>query len=308
MMTAALLTVRQWPWDKRLTLMFPALTLLIAITSGSLTEIQPTDNKAALSGGAIFIALIFLCRANMAHFSEKTRWFLYQFWPVPAILLGYLSMRIFRLELAIEQFAIPQQDTLMIAIDQWLFGTTIPQLLQYHISPTLTLLMESAYLHFYYLLPIGSLLYFHFRDDRLTFLRLRHGIVTTLAGGFCFYFLLPVEGPISFIANQFVVPLTANHEIVYDAVNSFRFAYDCFPSLHTAIPWVTLLIAWPKVNIPLRLIMLAMTLAITASTMYLRYHYGADVIAGLIWAGAVGWVIHQRRDIVTFTTNQAMVS
>ena len=45
-----------------------------------------------------------------------------------------------------------------------------------------------------------------------------------------------------------------------------------------------------------------------ASTMYLRYHYGAGVIAGLIWAGAVGWFIRQRRDIVTFTTNQAMVS
>ena len=301
-------TLKHWPWDKRLTLIFPCMSLLIAITSGSLAEIQPAENKAALTGAIIFIGLIFLCRANMPRRSEKTRWFLYEFWPVPAILLGYLSMRIFRLELAIEQFAIPQQDSLMIQLDQWLFGSTIPQLLQHHISATLTLLMESAYLHFYYLLPIGSLIYLHLTDDRTTFLRLRQGIIFTLSGGFCFYFLLPVEGPISFIADQFVVPLTAHHEIVYDAVNSFRFAYDCFPSLHTAIPWVTLLLTWRRVNYPLRFIMLAMTLAITASTMYLRYHYGSDVIAGLIWAGAVSWALRKRPDIMTFTTDKAIVS
>ena len=200
-------------------------------------------------------------------------------------------MRIFRLELAIEHFGIPQQDDLMITIDNLLFGQTLPLYIQHWITPTFTLLMESAYLHFYYLLPIGSLVYFYWKEQYALFLQLRQGIVFTLTGGFVLYFVLPVVGPISYMANEFSVPLVAGHEIVYDAVNSFRFAYDCFPSLHTAIPWVTLFLTWSVHNRLIQGVMLFMTLAITFSTMYLRYHYGTDVIAGLVWALLVATLI-----------------
>ncbi len=289
--------VKQWPFDKQLTLLFPTLILLIAITTGSWQYIDIYENKVALLCMGLFLALILLAQPLLKsnHLSTRQSWFLHQFWPVPAILLGYLLMRILRLELAIEVLAIPQQDNLMIALDTFAFGQTLPLYIQHWISPTLTLLMESAYLHFYYLLPIGSLMACYWYQQDENFLRMRQAIIYTLVGGFCCYFLMPVKGPLDFIATQFSIPLHSEHEMVYAAVNSFRFAYDCFPSLHTAIPWVTMLVSWSWYSLPVRLIMLGMTLSITLSTLYLRYHYGFDVLAGLLWACAVVYYINTHK-------------
>lgn len=286
---------QQWPFDKQLVLIFPLLIIFIALLSGSLWTFQVTNNRAALFCIGLFAALVvgfnFLLRK--CNLIPRAEWFIREFWPVLAILISYLLMRVLRLELAIEYFSIPQRDSLMIEIDNQLFGQTLPLYIQHWISPTFTLLMETAYLHFYYLLPIGSLLYFFWQQQAERFMQMRKAIIYTQVGGYCCYFLMPVKGPIDFISEQFVVPLNAGHEVVYAAVNSFRFAYDCFPSLHTALPWAALFISWTWHSFLMRTIMLGMTLSITLSTMYLRYHYGADVIAGFCWAFCVAWVIKQ---------------
>ncbi len=289
-------TLRNWPIDKQLTLFFPTCVLAIALLSGSIQSIEPMQNKAALFAALLFILLILGLRPLLQRhqFSSNTEWFLREFWPVPAILLGYLTMRVFRLELAVDFFQIPLRDDWMIELDTILFGQPVPLYLQYWITPALTLWMEFAYLHFYYLLPIGSLLYFYWQGQRQTFLHLRKALIYALTGGFCLYFILPVVGPVTYMHDQFVVPLPENHEILYDAVNSFRYLYDCFPSLHTAIPWLTLLMTWLRHSWPIKSILLFMTLSITFSTLYLRYHYGMDVIAGFLWALLiVHWVKHQ---------------
>lgn len=291
-------SIKNWPFDKQLTLIFPLSIFLIALISGSVFLMEPGENKVALAAGGIYIFLTLALQPflRMKKFTEKTEWFLREFWPVLAILLGYLTMRIFRLELAIEQFGIPQQDLLMISIDEALFGQTLPLYIQHWITPELSFYMESSYLHFYYLLPIGSLIYFSWSEQKQQFLQLRKGIIYTLAGGFSLYFVLPVVGPISFMPDAFSVPLIANHEVVYDAVNSFRFTYDCFPSLHTAIPWLTVFLIWSSSANSIRAIILLMAFSITLSTMYLRYHYGADVIAGFIWALLVAALVMKAQD------------
>lgn len=289
--------VKQWPFDKQLTLLFPSLIILIAAITNSWQQVDIHENKVALFSMLLFLVLILCARVLLKsnRLSPRQSWFFYQFWPVPAILLGYLLMRVLRLELAIDVFGIPRQDNLMIELDTLVFGQPLPLYIQHWISPVLTLLMETAYLHFYYLLPIGSLMACYWLKQDEYFLRMRQAIIYTLVGGFCCYFLMPVKGPIDFIATQFSIPLQAGHEIVYAAVNSFRFAYDCFPSLHTAIPWVTLLVSWSWHSWPVRLIMLGMTLCITLSTLYLRYHYGFDVLAGLLWAFIVARYINTHK-------------
>ena len=296
--------IKDWPFDKQLTILFPVLIFVIAAISGCWQYIEVIENKVALFCITLFLALI-LCAQPLLHsnrLSPRQVWFLYQFWPVPAILLGYLFMRILRLELAIETFDITQRDLLMIQLDTLAFGQTLPLYIQHWTSPPLTLLMETAYLHFYYLLPIGSLLYFYWQQQDEYFLAMRQAIIYTLVGGFCCYFLMPVKGPLDFINDEFTVPLHSGHEMVYAAVNSFRFAYDCFPSLHTAIPWVTLLVTWSWHSWPVRLIILALTLTITLSTLYLRYHYGFDVLAGLLWACIVAALIKARSSYMTYKT------
>lgn len=294
-------SMKRWQFDKQLALLFPALVILVALYSGSLWQFQVTDNRAALFCIGLFIVLVITFHRLLKKrvFCLRTEWFIREFWPVLAIIVSYLLMRILRLELAIEFFVIPQRDQLMIQFDNLVFGQTPSLYIQYWITPTLTLLMETAYLHFYYLLPIGSLLYFFWQQQAERFIQMRKAIIYTQIGGFCCYFIMPVKGPSDFMSGQFMIPLNSAHEIVYDAVNSFRFAYDCFPSLHTALPWVTLFLTWSWHKPTIRIIILAMTLSITLSTMYLRYHYAADVLAGFFWAFFVAWIIKRNNRSIT---------
>ena len=279
-------TFIRWPADKQLTLIFPLAVTLTALLAGDVRQWQPTENKAALS--ALVLLLLLVVSSQLAFrrhwLAPRSEWLLREFWPVPAMLIGYLTMRVLRLELVMQTLAIPLRDNAMLAFDQALFGNALPVLLQPVIGPRMSLWMESSYLHFYYALPIGLLLLLFWRQQDEYFLRLRKAVLYTLTCGFVLYFFVPVRGPGDAMAHLFSVSLGSQNAVVYDAVNSFRYAYDCFPSLHTAIPWVTLLTAWPWLGWPLRLLALLMTLSITLSTLYLRYHYGADVVAGILLA------------------------
>jgi membrane-associated phospholipid phosphatase len=65
--------------------------------------------------------------------------------------------------------------------------------------------------------------------------------------------------------------------------SNFRYLYDCFPSLHTANPW---LIVWlSRGRVPGWLMAAAVIAAcgITLSAVALEVHYGIDVLAGLAW-------------------------
>ena len=65
--------------------------------------------------------------------------------------------------------------------------------------------------------------------------------------------------------------------------------YDCFPSGHTEM---TILAWWSSRTISSNLAyaMIVYTLGIIFATVYLRYHYTVDVLAGAVVAGAVIWV------------------
>ncbi len=285
----ALSSIRQWPLDKQLTLLFPAIVTLVTLLSGVIHHWQPAQNKAALTGAAVFLLMLLAARPALQQkrLAARWEWLLREFWPIPAMLLGYLTMRVFRLELLLDNLQLPLRDHWMLAFDTQLFGQALPLWLEPLVSPLMTLWMESSYLHFYYALPIGSLLWLFWREQYADFVHLRQAVIYTLCSGFVLYFFIPVKGPGDAMPELFSVSLGARDTVMYDAVNSFRYAYDCFPSLHTAIPWVTLLTCWRFYSPAFRPLALFMTLSITLSTLYLRYHYGADVLAGVLLAAVI---------------------
>lgn len=75
---------------------------------------------------------------------------------------------------------------------------------------------------------------------------------------------------------------------------------DCFPSGHTALSWITALVALRVAPRYGRLALVAAML-ITLATLWLRYHYATDVLAaiplilvGLAWGG---WIPRPRRPL-----------
>ena len=103
------------------------------------------------------------------------------------------------------------------------------------------------------------------------------------------YLLVPARGPRFLLQHLQHVPLQGRWlfhgmQNTLDRLESAH--YDCFPSGHTEL---TILAWWSSRRIGNRLfwVYFAYTLSIIFATVYLRYHYTVDVLAGAIVAAAV---------------------
>ena len=69
--------------------------------------------------------------------------------------------------------------------------------------------------------------------------------------------------------------------------------HDIFPSGHTII---ALLVVWQAARHKLRgwLLLIPLVCGLVLGTVYLRYHYGVDVLAGFIIAAAVAAAVTSR--------------
>ena len=166
-----------------------------------------------------------------------------------------------------------------LRVDRALFGVDPTVALQRLLTPWFTELLQLAYSTFYFL-PIVVLLAIARRGDGYAFER---GL-TTIAFGFLLsylgYLLFPTLPPYRFLdhgaplAHLWLGPML--HRLV-DLAEVNRF--DCFPSGHTMMSLVTLVIAWRDAR-RWFWILLPIVVLLVFSTMALRYHYAIDVIAG----------------------------
>ena len=173
-------------------------------------------------------------------------------------------------------------------IDEILFFTEPSLALQRITRPWLTELMSAAYgLYFLYPTLVLTMLYRRgaFVDFREVGLALSLAFYLGLVG----FMFVPAVGPRYAMAQEFTVPLDG-YFLTAPAAEGWRaletIQRDCFPSLHTALTTITLIYLWRHRSLPHgRLLLSLCTPAIGllwASTLYLRYHYGVDVLAGWI--------------------------
>ena len=111
-----------------------------------------------------------------------------------------------------------------------------------------------------------------FREVLLAFL-------ATAFIGYTLYILVPVAGP------RFELTHLYEHTFVDKWTlqmwqDQNRFDYDCFPSLHTAIPLVVTVIAFRHMRW-LGWVLLPFVLSTVFSTLYLQMHYLIDLVAGV---------------------------
>jgi membrane-associated phospholipid phosphatase len=154
--------------------------------------------------------------------------------------------------------------------------------------PAITLLMQLAYLT-YYLMPIvlGIVLWRagRFGDFEFFLFVVLLGFYTSYLG----YIAVPAIGPRFFLSPGAARPLVGPG---VTAIRSFLdrmegTTRDCFPSGHTELTLLVLLSAY-RFHKKTFLVLLPAGSALILSTVYLRYHYVIDVIAGAASAVAVG--------------------
>lgn len=171
------------------------------------------------------------------------------------------------------------QDQALQHIDNVLIGFNLSVYLQQFASPPITELLSAAYMSYTIYFVVSGFLYLF--DEIRVAIRFYIGLFTVFALGFLGYVLLPAHGPYLALANDFTVVLSGgflthlNQEIVH--WGSIRI--DVFPSLHCAVP--VFILSFDFFHKRRRFwFCLLPSLLLISSTLYLRYHYLTDLLAG----------------------------
>lgn len=182
-------------------------------------------------------------------------------------------------------------DQQLYQLDLTLFGVEPAMWMDQFVSPASVEWFAFFYLSYYVLLLayVIPILFFSDHNPRLAEFGLGMTLVGTL-GQAC-YLIVPGFGPYHAMGHLFSNPLPSGFwwNQLTNLVHAGGAQKDIFPSLHTALPSFLLLFSlrhrqiapyrsvWPVVAF--------FTLNIVISTMFLRWHYLIDVIAGLALAG-----------------------
>jgi membrane-associated phospholipid phosphatase len=210
--------------------------------------------------------------------------------PFVLILMMYYSLYGDATHLLVRQ----DRDAWLIAADQRLLGFEPTLAIQRWITPGLTAWMKFSYgMHLLYIPLVAGFIYVRrARDD---FRRMMCGLVLICLFGFLGYLLIPAVGPMYTLASLYRIPLAQtnafiNHQAAF--MDFARIQRDAFPSMHVGISFLIWLYAW-KYSKRLGWILSPFVLSLWVSTVYLRYHYFVDCLAGFVLAPACYWIANR---------------
>lgn len=245
----------------------------------------------------IILAVVFLARGAE---EKKTRLLigLHRWYCYPIIIL--IFKEIYRMVHPIHP---TDYDQLLIALDRWMFGVHPTQWIGQFAHPLLTEILQIAYFSYYILFIIlGVELYrrYAIQDfDKAAFV-IVYGFYLSYLG----YFALPGVGP-RFTLHEFSsldseLPglwltsflrsiVNAGESIPPSSVNAIDLVQrDVFPSGHTQLTIIVMALGF-RYKIKARWLLLALGSLLIVATVYLRYHYVVDLIAGALVAWFTLW-------------------
>jgi membrane-associated phospholipid phosphatase len=191
-------------------------------------------------------------------------------------------------------------DQLLIAIDHALFGVNPTQWLAQFANPLLTEVLQIAYSLFYVLFIVEGVELYR-RQDLSQFRYFRLTVVYGFFLSYIGYFSLPAVGP-RFTLHDFskinielpgivLTPYLRWFVNIFESIqagmsNTIAQASaqrDVFPSGHTMLTLITIILAC-KFRLRVRYGILAIGILLISATVYLRYHYVIDIVAGALLA------------------------
>jgi hypothetical protein len=167
-------------------------------------------------------------------------------------------------------------DPLLEWSERAVLGTTLAELLEPHVRDGWTLVWGLAYsLHvpLFFALPLLH----HRAGRRERAERLTLTLALAMYLGFVGYVLFPALGPVG--AMQGLRPLGSN--VATETVATYGVALGTFPSLHAGVCSAVAIDAW-RTSRRLGLAFTLIAILIWTSTIYLRYHWLPDLLAGLL--------------------------
>jgi hypothetical protein len=175
-------------------------------------------------------------------------------------------------------------------IDMHLFGFEPAMLLDNIVTPTTTEWFSFFYFGYFFVLAVHVIpILFLVRRQRVLS-EFALGMLVIFCLGHVLYMLVPGYGPYRAMAEEFhnVLPSGLWLDNVMSTVAAGGAQKDIFPSLHTGAPtFITLFSYRHRATLPYRYtwaILAFFSLNIIVATMFLRWHYVIDVVAGVLVA------------------------
>jgi membrane-associated phospholipid phosphatase len=226
---------------------------------------------------------LFLAQALLIVFRDRGKvlhWIYHLIFPTISILAIFDSLE--HLVHAIN----PQDiDPLLIRLDYLLFGGHPTVMIEKIMTPLLTDMLQLAYSSYYFLpITLGAVLLI--RKNEEAFDRSLYLIMLCFYLSYAGYLLFPALGP-RFTMNHLQhedlrgLLLTAPIQELLNRLEGIK--RDAFPSGHTGIA-LTVLVLSLRFEKQLFLLFLPFVTTLIFSTVYLRYHYVVDVLAGIALA------------------------
>jgi hypothetical protein len=195
-----------------------------------------------------------------------------------------MGLAFFALGKAVPLLGYPKVDRMLLGWDQALLGATPSVAWEPWLHPWLENLMMASYLFFFYYLVTGPGRYC--LGDLPLFRKCIVGLFTLYGLAFTGYTVMPAGGPHRWMT--FATPL---HGWLLDwtlkPVNEASNSVDVFPSIHVAATLYLLLFDWHHARRRFWWV-LSPCLLLWVSTLYLRFHYFVDLLAGVA-VGLAGW-------------------
>lgn len=180
------------------------------------------------------------------------------------------------------------RDAWLIASDQWLFGTDPTRALESLATPLLSDLLTVCYaLYFFHPIVLAGLLWTDdLRQARIGFSRefprFAFTILAVFYVSYAGYFAVPAIGPRFTIRHDAPLPrgaVSTTIDATLDRLETNK--RNCFPSGHSMVT-VAVLIEGARRSRRTFFGFLPFALGLIAATVYGRYHYVTDVLAGLV--------------------------
>jgi membrane-associated phospholipid phosphatase len=226
------------------------------------------------AGLALFVAVIVALAPGEDRYPPPLTFFI-DFYPA-----FFLPILFNTLEPLIKALRGGPRDAWLIAADRALFGVDVTVWAQRLVRPWLNDVFYVFYSTYYFIaLTLGLVLWVRSRPTARRFV---FTLMVVYYVSWTGYFIIPALGPRFAQAAAYTVSLTTTplSRAINDTINNMeKTKFDVFPSGHTMISVCVLLVAWKRAR-DVFWILLPIATGLVLSTVYCRYHYVIDVIAG----------------------------
>jgi membrane-associated phospholipid phosphatase len=243
----------------------------------------------------LFVVSMFVCRGELIQ-HPRARGIIHRF----SLLFSILGLYLIAMREALAALQPILLDLQLAEVDRMLFGGVPSQMLERFNHPMVTEWFAFFYYSYFIIIVLATLPSAFFGRSSLA-RGLVQGSVMIVCIGHIIYTLVPGRGP--YVALQFEHDLSGGlfWHLVNQTVVTQGALLDIFPSLHTALPtFIALYLTLYRRSWPLRIpwlvlwvLLVLFTINIIIATLYLRWHYAIDVIAGVILAFITMWIVRR---------------